>query len=628
MSAKLMTKSSIVGSTTSSTSSFPTTAASNSTFISTSETNKSSYHDTIYSSNAYNLQLLEGFNLLRGNNLLCDVTLIAGNSRFPVHRSLLAACSPYFREMFTKDTENAQIGRNDGSKYTWFSESIELRGISCDGLKHIVEFIYTGKLSINMQSVQNILAVARHMQIKSVLDFCMEYLISAIDVNTCVDIIHIAEIFNMAPLEEKAYKYMLDRFPDFTKSNQLQKLTYENMTFLLDSNDLKVMSELDVFAATLKWIMYDHSRQAFIRKLMEKVRFPLMPPRDLMVHVNVVDFMRAKCNDLLLEASSYHMLPHSQPIIPSNRTRIRSNDTRLIVLGGADNTDEVSNQLKVFNKELTAYTLLPSMETGVHSHCVAVLNNFLYVVGGQNHFEERGKTSVATVTRYDPRFNTWMKIASMNEQRAGFHVSAIPAYNRLYAVGGVNNIGRLSSVECYCVEEDRWKYVASTQNALCDHSGSVHRDKLYVSGGFSDGHFSDAMLCYNPKHDIWERRSPLQYPRGWHSQVTLKDQIYVIGGNSGINKRIDVLETEVYSPDFDQWTVVKPISMGQSEAGACVLNDHIYIVGGYCWSARRCIKVIQTYDVAKQEWERVGNLPRGLAGLRLCSLTLPHHLVR
>ena len=26
---------------------------------------------------------------------------------------------------------------------------------------------------------------------------------------------------------------------------------------------------------------------------------------------------------------------------------------------------------------------------------------------------------------------------------------------RLYAVGGVNSVGRLSSVECYCVEEDR-----------------------------------------------------------------------------------------------------------------------------------------------------------------------------
>jgi len=280
------------------------------------------------------------------------------------------------------------------------------------------------------------------------------------------------------------------------------------------------------------------------------------------------------------------------------------------------------------NKELTAYTLLPSMETGVHSHAVAVLNNFLYVLGGQNHFEERGKTAVATVARYDPRFNTWMKIASMNERRAGFHVSAVAAYNRLYAVGGVNSVGRLSSVECYCVEEDRWKYVASTQHAICDHAGAVHRDKMYISGGFTDGHFSDAMLCYNPKHDIWERRTPMQHPRGWHQMVTVKDKIFCIGGNSGINKRIDVMETEVYSPDFDQWTVVAQLSMGQSEAGACLVNDRIFIVGGYCWSARRCIKVIQTYDSDNDTWERVGNLPRGLAGLRLCTLTLPHHLIR
>lgn len=125
---------------------------------------------------------------------------------------------------------SAEICRNDGSKYTWFSESIELRGISSDGLKHIVEFMYTGRLPINMNVVQNILAVGRHMQviecrssqptqsfifsqlqIQAVLDFCMEFLISAIDVNTCVDIIHIAEVFSMALLEEKAYKFMLER---------------------------------------------------------------------------------------------------------------------------------------------------------------------------------------------------------------------------------------------------------------------------------------------------------------------------------------------------------------------------------------------------------------------------------
>ena len=48
----------------------------------------------------------------------------------------------------------------------------------------------------------------------------MEFLISAIDVNTCVDIIHIAEVFGMPQLEDKATKFMLDRFPDFMKSSQ------------------------------------------------------------------------------------------------------------------------------------------------------------------------------------------------------------------------------------------------------------------------------------------------------------------------------------------------------------------------------------------------------------------------
>ena len=63
--------------------------------------------------------------------------------------------------------------------------------------------------------------------------------------------------------------------------------------------------------------------------------------------------------------------------------------------------------------------------------------------------------------RYDPRFNIWMRIASMNDKRAGFTVSVVD--NRLYALGGVNAAGRLSSMECYSLEDDRWRYVASVQ---------------------------------------------------------------------------------------------------------------------------------------------------------------------
>ena len=103
--------------------------------VSHSVTTTTAYPETTYTSNTYHQTLLRGFDELRQDAHLCDVTLIAGQAKYPVHRSLLAGCSPYFRQMFTKDQASNNICRSEGSKYTWFSESIELRGISSEGLR-------------------------------------------------------------------------------------------------------------------------------------------------------------------------------------------------------------------------------------------------------------------------------------------------------------------------------------------------------------------------------------------------------------------------------------------------------------------------------------------------------------
>jgi len=172
------------------------------------------FKEKVFTSSTYHAALLEGFSFLRENRSLCDVTLIADGEYFYVHRVLLAACSPYFRELFSKDKSSiCKPSKTDSSslkseksdkiqKYTWFSETIELRGVTTEGLSQIVDFIYTGKIPISMTSVQNILVVARHMEITPVLDFCSEFLTTAIDLHTCVDIIHIAEVFSNAKLGE------------------------------------------------------------------------------------------------------------------------------------------------------------------------------------------------------------------------------------------------------------------------------------------------------------------------------------------------------------------------------------------------------------------------------------------
>jgi kelch-like protein 9/13 len=47
--------------------------------------------------------LLQGFDQLRLEGLLCDVTLMPGDTddAFPVHRVMMASASDYFKAMFT-----------------------------------------------------------------------------------------------------------------------------------------------------------------------------------------------------------------------------------------------------------------------------------------------------------------------------------------------------------------------------------------------------------------------------------------------------------------------------------------------------------------------------------------------
>lgn len=568
-----------------------------------------------FTSDTHEKAVLVGLNELRTGESLCDVQLVVDEYKFNVHRVVLASCSPYFRSMFTSEMKESR------------EDIVRLRGFSAVGLQHVLNFIYTSSVNLDVQNMQDILSAANHLQIMSVVEFCSKFMRSEVNLQNCVDICNIAKFFNLREVEDCVFTYILDNFTQFVGTEEFLRLSEDDVCKLLSSNNIKEHNELDLFRAADRWLTHDSARLDNVYHVMQNIRFQLISPVDLDEKVQSITYMQkdANCMKLLFEASKYHMLPHKQPLLISGRMQVRSMTSCLIALGGKESTNSVSNEVQVCDTDL-GWMRLGEMDVPAYCHCVAVLNDFLYVVGGQEKFDNNGNTAMANVYRYDPRFNTWMKMASMLETRTDFAVSVIDGC--LYAVAGRNNSGPLSSAERYRVDRNRWEAIAELPHPVCAHAGAPCNNKLYVAGGFASDGFQRGVYCYEPRDNKWEPKPKLKTERGLHCMVAYRDRLYCIGGNNKTNgARRDVLSTEMFDTQTEQWTDVAPLFAGQSEAGAALVEGKIYVVGGHTWRERKDVRTVACYDPVRDAWVKAVDFPEALTSVACCALRIPATLL-
>lgn len=248
------------------------------------------------------------------------------------------------------------------------------------------------------------------------------------------------------------------------------------MASALASNSLKGFSEMELYHIAREWLDHDYpSRHSSVYALIRHIRFPLMSRSELF-QISQDDqeegssMMRSEtaCANLLLEACNYQMMPFMQPGLQTERTQIRSDATHIVVLGGVMRQQlVVSKELRLYDEKFQHWRALKAMEEPRYQHGVALLGGFLFIVGGRNSkssartsfcepvsslhlfsssgqstYDTKGKTAIDSAYRYDPRFDKWLQIASLNEKRTFFHLSALAG--KLFAVGGRNTSGEIS----------------------------------------------------------------------------------------------------------------------------------------------------------------------------------------
>lgn len=228
--------------------------------------------------------------------------------------------------------------------------------------------------------------------------------------------------------------------------------------------------------------------------------------------------------------------------------------------------------------------------------------------------------------RYDPRFNTWLHLASMEHRRSHFSLSACDGL--LYAVGGRNAQGPLASVECYVPTTNSWHSKAGLETPRCCHASTVIHGQLLVTGGYISHAYSRTVCCYEPGSDSWREQPRLGTPRGWHCAATVAERAYVLGGSQlgPHGERVDVVAVECYSPRTGQWSSLAPLPTGVSTAGLALLEGRLCLVGGWNESGKRYQKCVQCYNPDLNAWAEDEELPEAIVGVSCCTITLPRSL--
>jgi N-acetylneuraminic acid mutarotase len=113
--------------------------------------------------------------------------------------------------------------------------------------------------------------------------------------------------------------------------------------------------------------------------------------------------------------------------VPRNHTAGGAIGGKFYVAGGRSGILAAS-ALEVYDPQTNTWTILSSMPTGRSGIAAGVLNNKLYVFGGED------PRLFSEVEVYDPATDTWQQVAPMRTPRHGIFAAVIG--NVIYIPGG------------------------------------------------------------------------------------------------------------------------------------------------------------------------------------------------
>ncbi|XP_029927541.1 kelch-like protein 38 [Myripristis murdjan] len=552
------------------------------------------YKDKEQSSN-----LLLQLNRLRQENVLTDVFLCSDNTEIPCHRNVLVSSSPYFRAMFCNNFIERQ------------QTKIDLKGVTSTILSSIIDYVYTGLISISMEIVLPLMQAASMLQFGRIFEACSHFLQEQLSPDNCLSMIRLSEILHCNSLRAKAKEMAMKSFSDVSASEDLCELSLPELMGYLEDDSLCAEEE-QVFETLVAWIHHDPlSRRGTIGDLFKKVRLRYIHPTFLFQFIANDPLIQSStlCTELI---DSVRRLMFSvstkcigdtaadfKPLWVAPR-RYTYNDM-LVVLGGRKNNEQTSREALLFDEKRQKWQWLAKLPIRLYKASYVCLHSVLYVLGGLATSTNRVNRTVYTLSL---KTNQWRTAEPMLEPR--FAHQSVSYLHFIFVLGGLGPDRRVcGSVERYNSMFNQWESMAPMPEAVLHPAVAATDQRIYMFGG------EDAMQnpvriiqVYHIARNLWSKMENRTVKNVSAPAAVLDNKIYIIGGYT---RRMIAYDTKANR--FIKCANLKERRMHHS---ATVLNNKLYITGGRYVNGHDVIEdsdSFESYDPKTDTWTSKGTLP-------------------
>lgn len=266
----------------------------------------------------------------------------------------------------------------------------------------------------------------------------------------------------------------------------------------------------------------------------------------------------------------------------------------------------------------------PTQRTGF---ATAVVEDKIYLIGGTPFQNRRGPYGLSTVEVYDPKNNSWERVADMPTPRTSTEATVING--TIYVCGGYNGIDNravnlkfLDIVEAYDPKKDTWTRKQGMSVSRVDFGVGAVAGKIYSIGGSvhpldrkpeAPGRI-DLVEDYDPATDTWVKRADMPTKRDGFGVGIVNNRIYAIGGGGwpqvGAGGPFLTI-IEEYDPKINRWRQKNEMPERRLAFSTVVLDDVIYLIGGFIWQDRipQYLSTVDTYNPETEEWNDIPPMP-------------------